>query len=113
MMSGDATLRKPRTKAWQNNFYQTELRLLNLDDLTAEDRRSALYAMKAEEIASRLPPFQGWSPTVDGTLIRKEVDLGMISDINHPAGKPDWCSAIMTGDVAHDVSYKAPEKVLN
>ena len=60
--------------------------------------------MSAEELFSKLPAFQNWSPTVDGKFIPAEATLGMLSDIKSPVGKSKWCEAIMVGDVEHDVS---------
>jgi hypothetical protein len=103
-MSGDTTLRRPRTKEWQNTHYQTNIKLLGLENESVETRRKILYSMSAEELFSKLPAFQTWSPTIDGKFIPAEVTLGMLSDIKSPVGKPSWCEAIMVGDVEHDVS---------
>jgi hypothetical protein len=103
-MSGDTTLRRPRTMEWQNTHYQTNVKLLGLENATAEARNAELYNMSASEITGRLPAFQHWSPTVDGLFIPEEVTLGVLSDARNPAGKPAWCEAIMVGDVEHDVS---------
>lgn len=103
-MSGDTTLRRPRTMEWQNTHYQTNLKLLGLENDSIESRRKALHNMSAEEMFSKLPAFQHWSPTVDGKFIPAEVTLGMLSDTKSPVGKPMWCGAIMVGDVEHDVS---------
>jgi hypothetical protein len=104
MMSGDTTLRRPRTLEWQNTHYQNNVKLLGLENESVETRRKTLYHMSAEELFSKLPAFQNWSPTVDGKFIPAEVTLGMLSDIKSPVGKPKWCEAIMVGDVEHDVS---------
>jgi hypothetical protein len=103
-MSGDTTLRRPRTMEWQNTHYQTNVKLLGLEPATAETRNTELYNMSASEITGKLPAFQHWSPTVDGRFIPEEVTLGVLSDARNPAGKPAWCEAIMVGDVEHDVS---------
>lgn len=103
-MSGDTTLRRPRTMEWQNTHYQTNVKLLSLANESVETRRKALSDMSAEELTNKLPAFQNWSPTIDGKFIPAEVTLGMLSDIKSPIGKPKWCEAIMVGDVEHDVS---------
>jgi hypothetical protein len=104
MMSGDTTLRRPRPLEWQNTHYLNNVKLLGLENESVETRRKTLYHMSAEELFSKLPAFQNWSPTVDGKFIHAEVTLGMLSDIKSPVGKPTWCEAIMVGDVEHDVS---------
>ena len=104
MMSGDTTLRRPRTMEWQNTHYQANIKLLGLEKETTEARKAELYEMSANEITERLPAFQHWSPTIDGAFIPQEVTLGMLSDVRDPVGKPAWCEAVMVGDVEHDVS---------
>jgi hypothetical protein len=89
---------------WQNTHYHTNIKLLGLENANLETRKAELYNLSAHEIANKLPAFQHWSPTVDGTFIPEEVTLGMLSDVNNPIGKPEWCEAIMIGDVEHDVS---------
>ena len=89
---------------WQNTHYQTNIKLLRLENATPEARKTELYKMSASEITGKLPAFQHWSPTVDGLFIPEEVTLGMLSNIKSAAGKPAWCEAIMVGDVEHDVS---------
>jgi hypothetical protein len=103
-MSGETTLRRPRTMEWQNTHYQANLKLLELENATLETRKHAFYNTNAEELAQKLPAFQHWSPTVDGSFIPAEVNLGMLSNVSSPVGKPEWCEAIMIGDVEHDVS---------
>ncbi|KAE9365042.1 alpha/beta-hydrolase [Stipitochalara longipes BDJ] len=102
MMSGDTTLRRPRTMKWQNTHYQANIKLLGLEKATAEARKTDLYNASARELTEKLPAFQHWSPTVDGLFIPKEVTLGMLSDLRNPVGKPEWCEAVMVGDVEHD-----------
>ncbi len=115
-MSGDTTLRRPRTLEWQNTHYQNNVKLLGLENESVENRRKTLYHMSAEKLFSKLPAFQNWSPTVDGKFIPAEVTLGMLSDIKNPVGQPKWCEAIMVGDVEHDVSSHlkiCPAQLLN
>ncbi|PMD31812.1 para-nitrobenzyl esterase [Hyaloscypha variabilis F] len=102
MMSGDTTLRRPRTMEWQNTHYQANIKLLGLEKATGEARKAELYNMSASEITAKLPAFQHWSPTVDGEFISQEVTLGILSDVKNPIGKPAWCEAVMVGDVEHD-----------
>jgi hypothetical protein len=90
---------------WQSNHYQANVKLLGLEKASIEARKTHIYNMTAEELTQKLPAFQHWSPTVDGKFIPAEVDLGMLSDVSSPVGKPKWCEAIMIGDVEHDVSH--------
>ncbi len=103
MMSGDTTLRRPRTMEWQNKLYQANLKLLGLENATVDARKTELFNLSASEITAKLPAFQNWSPTVDGNFIPSEVTLGMLADAKSLVGKPVWCDAIMVGDVEHDV----------
>jgi hypothetical protein len=105
MMSGETTLRRPRTVDWQNTHYQANAKLLGLENATPEARKATFFNTNAEELARKLPAFQHWSPTVDEKFILAEVDLGILSDVSNPVGKPEWCEAIMIGDVEHDVRH--------
>lgn len=89
---------------WQNSHYYTNANLLGLENASSEERKKAFYEMKAEEIVDKLPMFQHWSPTFDGSYIRNDVTLGMLSNPANPVGKPTWCKQIVIGDTAHDVS---------
>jgi len=103
-MSGDTTLRRPRTMEWQNTHYQVNFKLLGLENATLKAQKAAFYNTDASELVGKLPALQHWSPTVDGKFIPAEVNLGMLSDVRNPVGKPKWCEAIMIGDAEHDVS---------
>ncbi|KAK0105613.1 hypothetical protein ONS95_004143 [Cadophora gregata] len=102
IMSGESTLRKARRPKWQNNHYNTNTKLLGLENLTSEERRRALYEMSAEEMVKKLPMFQNWSPCLDGEFIREEVDLGMLSEKGGTTGRPEWCERVLIGDVEQD-----------
>ena len=104
-MSGETTLRRPRPMVWQNTHYQANIKLLGLENTTAEARTAELYKMSATENTKKLPAFQHWSPTIDGAFIPQEVTLGILSDVKDSVGKPAWCEAVMVGDVEHDVSF--------
>lgn len=89
---------------WQNAHYQANIKLLGLENANLEAQKAAFYNTDAVELAEKLPAFQHWSPTVDGKFIPAEVNLGMLCDVRSTVGKPNWCEAIMIGDVEHDVS---------
>lgn len=102
-MSGDMTLRRPRSKKWQEKHYLANSKLLSLDSLSSKERKVAFNKMPVEELVKKLPMFQHWSPTIDGEFIEHDVDLGMLSDPSNPIGKPDWCEEILIGSTHHDV----------
>jgi len=108
-MSGNTTLRRIRKRSWHNSLYEKNMKMLGLDTLSREDRKIALYSMSTEELCSKLPMIQHWSPAVDGRFITKEVDLGILSDTNDPTGKPSWCKEIAVGDTLHDVVISIPK----
>lgn len=102
-MSGESTLRKARRMKWQNSHYMTNAKFLGLDIETWGERRKALRDMSAEHIVQKLPMFENWSPTLDGSYISDEADLGMMSDARSSIARPKWCERIMIGDTAQDV----------
>jgi hypothetical protein len=104
-MSGDITLRRPRSKEWQEEHYLANSKLLGFNVLTSEERREAFKRVSVEELVTKLPMFQHWSPTIDGEFIEQAVDLGMLSDPSTPVGKPDWCQEILIGSTHHDVRF--------
>ncbi|KAH6705400.1 Alpha/Beta hydrolase protein [Leptodontidium sp. MPI-SDFR-AT-0119] len=102
VMSGESTLRKARRIRWQNTHYAANTSLLGLENLTAEERKRAMYEMSADEMVQKLPMFQNWSPCLDGSFIAEEVHLGMLSSCKGEAGRPKWCEKLLIGDVGQD-----------
>ncbi len=108
-MSGESTLRKARKMKWQNSHYMTNATFLGLENATSKKRRKAFRDMSAEHIVQKLPMFENWSPTLDGSYILDEVDLGMVSDVTSSIAKPTWCERLIIGDTAQDVSSQTPK----
>lgn len=105
-MSGDSTLRRARSREWHSKHFQSNMGLLGLSSsINAGEQRDRLHEMSAEEIVKRLPPFQHWSPVIDGFFIKSEVSLGMLSEKGGTAGRPNWCNRILMGDTAQDVRF--------
>jgi hypothetical protein len=104
MMSGDATLRQPQRMRWHDRMYMENVKLLGLENLTAQERVRTLRTMPAEDLVARLPMSQHWCAVVDGEFLVEDIDLGLLGDCEKPAGKPEWCEAVVIGDTEHDVS---------
>ncbi|KAF1959036.1 alpha/beta-hydrolase [Byssothecium circinans] len=102
IMSGEATLRKPRNRAWHEQMYQDQLRMLGLERLGVDERRRKLRNIDTEELMSKLPLAQHFCACVDGTFLAEDVRLGTMSDGRHKQHKPIWCKEFVIGDTAHD-----------
>jgi len=109
LMSGNTTLRSIRKRSWHNSFYERNIKMLGLDNISPKERKLALYSMSIEELTNRLPMFQHWSPAIDGKFLVKEVNLGILGNVNDPTGKPYWCKEIVVGDTLHDVVISTPK----
>jgi hypothetical protein len=104
LMSGDVTLRKPRSLAWHEGMYRDQLKLLGIEGLGKEDRVKRLREWDAVDLCQRLPLAQHFCGVVDGGWLRRGVDLRVLGDGGRAEGKPGWCREFLVGDTGHDVS---------
>lgn len=96
-MSGDVSLRRPRTLAWQDRLLSTNLEYLSLGKFGVLDAIEKLRNVPAVELVQRVPLIQHWSPTLDD---------GFLSGLRGEDFRIEntWCKNIMIGEMAHDVS---------
>ncbi|KAF1942622.1 para-nitrobenzyl esterase [Clathrospora elynae] len=102
IMSGEATLRKPRNSWWHQKLFEDQSTYLKLDEKDIESRKRALLDTDAEELAQRLPQVQHFSGAVDGEWLKQDITLDTLMygrDLTH---KPSWCKEFVIGDTAHD-----------
>ncbi|KAH6615186.1 Alpha/Beta hydrolase protein [Boeremia exigua] len=95
LMSGDVSLRRPRTVAWQEAMLCENLQYLGLGDLQLSDAIEKLRAIPAAEIVQIISLVQHWSPTLDDGFLTgfRERDFYI---------ENSWCQHVMMGDMAHD-----------
>ena len=113
LMSGDATLRKPRRISWHDRMYNENIKILGLESISPLQRVHVLRNMAAEDLVAQLPIAQHWCAVVDGELLATEVDLGVLGDPQNPLAKPEWCEQIIVGDTMHDVSTDSSQSIPN
>ncbi|TVY82959.1 Lipase, partial [Lachnellula suecica] len=104
IMSGDATVRRPRDMAWQNNHYLSISKHLNLTHLSPAANKEHFLNIPANEFVEALPIFSHWSPNIDGEFLKEGAAIGMLRDESDRRDKPDWCKQILVGDCEHDGS---------
>ncbi|KAF2253201.1 para-nitrobenzyl esterase [Trematosphaeria pertusa] len=102
IMSGETTLRKPRSRAWHEEMYQDQLKLLSLQEANVGERTRILRSMPAEELQSKLPLAQHFCACVDGKFLKEDVTLSRLSNGKRRQHKPAWCKEFVIGDTAHD-----------
>ncbi|KAF2682831.1 para-nitrobenzyl esterase [Lentithecium fluviatile CBS 122367] len=102
IMSGEATLRKSRNRAWHESMYHDQLKLLGLEGVSTQKRKSRLQKMNVDEMMNKLPLSQHFCASVDGKFLRGDITLGVLSDGTRREHKPDWCKEFVVGDTAHD-----------
>jgi carboxylesterase type B len=103
IMSGEATLRKSRNKAWHEEMYFDQLKMLGLDKMGVRDRTKKLREVSTDELA-KLPMAQHYCACIDGKFLKKDITARLLSDGTQKEGHPDWCKEFVVGDTAHDVS---------
>jgi hypothetical protein len=110
-MSGEATLRKPRTISWHNAMYMDQLKKLSLDQLSPANRVQAFRTMPADEICNKLPLTQHFCGLIDGRFLKADIALSQLADGRSAVGKPDWCEELLVGDCLHDVRLPSPQSL--
>ena len=103
VMSGEATLRKPRNRRWHEELYADQLKFLGLEKMGRAQRVRKLSEWDAEELCQKLPLAQHFCGLVDGKWLTKDVTLSVLADGQNEVHKPKWCKEFVIGDTAHDV----------
>ncbi|KZM18769.1 hypothetical protein ST47_g10009 [Ascochyta rabiei] len=95
LMSGDVSLRRPRTVTWQDALLCENLKHLSLGGLDLSEAIEKLRAIPAAELVQTIPFIQHWSPTLDDGFLAglREEDFYI---------ENSWCKHVMMGDMAHD-----------
>lgn len=106
IMSGEATLRKPRNMRWHEELYVDQLRFLGLEGARRDERVKKLRNWDAEELCQRLPLAQHFCAWVDGKWLKEDVTLGVLRDGRNEVHRRSWCREKVVGDTAHDVSLQ-------
>lgn len=104
LMSGEATVRKPRTSHWHQRMYKDQLRYLGIDKLDTATQRSSLLGTDAQELAEKLPPLQHYCAHIDGAWLKEDVTTTVMADGHRAEHKPTWCKEFVIGDAQYDVS---------
>ncbi|KAF2634921.1 alpha/beta-hydrolase [Massarina eburnea CBS 473.64] len=102
VMSGEATLRKPRNILWHEELYRDQLKFLKLDSLSVEERSKRLRNSDADKLIHELPLAQHFCACIDGRFIKEDITPGTMSDGRNKQHKPDWCTEFVIGDAAYD-----------
>ncbi|CRJ88397.1 hypothetical protein BN1708_009259 [Verticillium longisporum] len=94
-MSGDITVRRPQSMAWQEAMLRENLTYLGLDDSDLKEVINKLRLLPASDIVQVVPMVQHWSATLDEDFLPglRAADLTITNT---------WCKSILTGDMAHD-----------
>ncbi|KAH7408370.1 Alpha/Beta hydrolase protein [Phaeosphaeria sp. MPI-PUGE-AT-0046c] len=102
IMSGDATLRKPRNKWWHRQFYQEQAKTLDVSTTDAAALRVKLLRTGAEELAQQLPFANHFCGYVDGSWLKTDINIKVLANGTKAEHKPDWCKDFVIGDCPHD-----------
>ncbi|CAO2656928.1 Nn.00g057310.m01.CDS01 [Neocucurbitaria sp. VM-36] len=102
LMSGEATLRKPRNQRWHQQMFEDQANYLGLNAKDTEGRTTSMLDTAAEDLAQKLPLAQHFSGTVDGNWIKEDITLDTLMDGRRTGHKPNWCKEFVVGDAAHD-----------
>jgi carboxylesterase type B len=102
IMSGEATLRKPRNKRWHRQMYKSQSAFLEIKETDLKALETSLLATEAEQLAQRLPLAQHYCCYIDGKWLKEDVTLSILANGQRIQHKPAWCEEYVVGDTAHD-----------
>ncbi|KAF5002060.1 hypothetical protein FDECE_10739 [Fusarium decemcellulare] len=95
LMSGEVSLRRPRSMEWHESMLLDNLAKLNVKTENINEAAKSLRAIPASEICESLPLTQHWSPVQDDVFF-----TGLSSADLHI--KTAWCNSMLIGSMAHD-----------
>jgi carboxylesterase type B len=101
IMSGEATLRKSRTKRWHSQANVDQATGLGIGADIAS-LRSKLLTTEAEDLAQQLPLASHYCGYVDGKWLIDDVNIHLLENKRRPEHKPDWCKHFVIGDTIED-----------
>jgi carboxylesterase type B len=102
LMSGEATLRKPRKSWWHKQMYKDQAAILGIEATDKAGLRARLRDTEAEALAQQLPLAQHHCGLIDGNWLKKDVTPNLLADGQQTEHKPAWCKSFVIGDTAHD-----------
>lgn len=106
LMSGDVTLRKPRTRCWHEGMYREQVGMLGLEGVSVQERVRRLRTWDAGDLVARLPLAQHFCGVIDGVWLRRDVRIDDLGSAGEKGGvhRPAWCREFVVGDTGDDVS---------
>ncbi|KAF1912495.1 Alpha/Beta hydrolase protein [Ampelomyces quisqualis] len=102
IMSGDATLRKSRTKWWQTQLLNDQALALKVKANDPQSLAEKLLNTDAEDLAQQLPLAAHYCGYVDGKWLKQDANISLLANENRTEHKPNWCKTFVIGDTAHD-----------
>lgn len=102
IMSGDATLRKSRTKWWQAQLLNDQAPALNVQANESRSLRTKLLNTDAEDLAQQLPLASQYCAFVDGQFLKQDANISLLANPHRTEHAPEWCKSFVIGDTAHD-----------
>jgi carboxylesterase type B len=99
LMSGEATLRKPRNKWWHRQAYNDQAAILSVE---STDLKMKLWNTDAEALAQQLPLASHYCGYIDSKWLKQDITSTLMSDGQKSEHKPSWCKDFVVGDTAHD-----------
>ncbi|KAH8595663.1 putative carboxylesterase [Bisporella sp. PMI_857] len=88
-MSGTPLMLKPLSPVIAESIYQTVTSILGLGNLPGEERVTALTAIPAAELLSKLPPGLPFMPVLDGHVLKNEISFAQLQDGTGPSQSPN------------------------
>ncbi|KAH8733103.1 Carboxylesterase [Phaeosphaeriaceae sp. PMI808] len=102
IMSGEATLRKPRNKWWHKQAYLEQAKYLGLLANETEHLKSKLLGTEAEELMEKLPLAEHNCAYIDGDWMKEDITPKILANGHRIEHKPSWCKEFVIGDTIHD-----------
>ncbi|KAJ9603010.1 hypothetical protein H2200_012305 [Cladophialophora chaetospira] len=89
----------------QERTYQQVLKILGLEDLTADEQIEKLLTLPTDEVIAKMPPTVAFLPTLDGDIIPARPTYASLADKSDQSipGK-QWLDALMIGNAEFDAS---------
>jgi carboxylesterase type B len=102
LMSGEATLRKPRKKWWHEQMYNDQAKMLNIEATDKARLKTILRDTDAEALAQQLPLASHYCGYIDRKWLKQDITPNLLANGQRIEHKPTWCKEFVIGDTAHD-----------
>lgn len=105
IMSGDVTLRKPRSWEWHEEMCREQFKFLGLEkeDLDITEKVKRIKEWDVQDLCAKLPIAQHFCAAIDGELLKKDVTFKTMGDGTTEIHKRRWCKEYVVGDTRDDV----------